>query len=253
MDTYGPVRRVAVLSDVHGNVPALEAVLADVERADVDLIVFPGDVTWGPEPQETVEIIRALGDRAVCVQGNADRAVLELVAGTREHTRPRDPWMPKHHDDEAVEFLRTFAFSVVVDIEGLGPTRFCHGSPRGDTECVTPETSAERFAELSAGIAEMVLVTGHTHLQFDRYVAGRRSVNAGSVGLPYHLGEPGTAYWAVLGPDVDLRQTRYDVEEAVRRTRDTDDPTGEEIIQMLLKPPTPAEIIAYAEGLVFSD
>lgn len=250
---YGPVRRVAALADVHGNIPALQAVLAEVEAEDVDLIVFPGDVTWGPEPQATVDIVQGLGERAICVRGNADRAVVELAREGREHTRPRDPWMPKQHTFEAIDFLASFAFTIVVEIEGLGAVRFCHGSPRKDTEVVTPATTEERYAELAAGVPEKVIVTGHTHIQFDRMVAGRRSINPGSVGLPYHLGSPGTAYWALLGPDVSLRQTRYDIDEAIRRTRATDDPTGEEIIGMLLKPPTPQEIIDYAEPLVFAD
>lgn len=250
---FGPVRRVAVLADVHGNVPALRAVLDDVAAVGVDLVVFPGDVTWGPEPQATVDLIRELGPTAVCIRGNADRAVLELARGERAHTLPRDPWMPGQHSPEALEFLATFPFSVVVEVEGLGAVRFCHGSPRGDTECVTPETSEERFAELSRDIEERVLVTGHTHLQFDREVAGRRSVNPGSVGLPYHLGTPGTAYWALLGPDVELRETRYDVQEAVDRCRMTGDPSGDTIVRYLLTPPTPAEIIADAECKVFSD
>jgi putative phosphoesterase len=249
---YGPVRRVAALSDVHGNIPALQAVLAEVPD-DVDLIVFTGDVTWGPEPQATVDIVQSLGPRAVCVRGNADRAVVELARHGREHKLPRDPWMPGQHSEAAIDFLASFAFNAVVEIEGLGAVRFCHGSPRKDTEVVTPVTSEERFAALSADVPERVIVTGHTHIQFDRAVAGRRSVNPGSVGLPYHLGSPGTAYWALFGPDVELRQTRYDVDEAVRRTRATDDPTGEEIIKMLLTPPTPQEIIDYAENLVFAD
>ncbi|WP_027342762.1 metallophosphoesterase family protein [Hamadaea tsunoensis] len=249
----GPVRRVAALADVHGNVPALLAVLTDVAAVGVDLVVFPGDVTWGPEPQTTVDIIQDLGRKAVCVRGNADRAVLELASGEREHTRPRDSWMPGRHSAAALEFLATFPFSVVVEIEGLGPVRFCHGSPRKDTELVTPQTPADRFAELCEGIDEQVLVTGHTHLQFDRMVAGRRSVNPGSVGLPYHTGEPGTAYWALLGPDVELRQTRYDVDEAVERCRVTGDPSGDTIVRYLLTPPTPDEIIADAETKIFSD
>lgn len=249
----GPVRRVAVLADVHGNVPALLAVLDEVQAVGVDLVVLPGDLTWGPEPQTTVDLIRELGPKAVCVRGNADRAVVELARGEREPQRPRDTWMPGQHSPEAVEFLAAFPFSVVVEVEGLGAVRFCHGSPRGDTECVTPETTAERFAELSRDIEERVLVTGHTHLQFDRTVAGRRSVNPGSVGLPYHLGAPGTAYWALLGPDVELRATWYDVQESVDRCRMTGDPSGDTIISHLLTPPTPAEVIADAEQRVFAD
>jgi putative phosphoesterase len=250
---FGPVRRVAVLSDVHGNVPALVAVLDEVAAIGADLIVFPGDVTWGPEPQLTVDLIRELGSKAVCVRGNADRAVLELASGQRAPERPRDTWMPARHTPEALEFLATFPFSVVVDIDGLGPVRFCHGSPRKDTELVTPATPADRFADLAADVDERIIVSGHTHLQFDREVAGRRSVNPGSVGLPYHLGMPGTAYWAMLGPGVQLRETRYDVHESIERCRVTGDPSGDTIVGLLLTPPTPDEIIADAESKVFSD
>ncbi|MEU8074654.1 metallophosphoesterase family protein [Catellatospora citrea] len=249
----GPVSRVAVLADVHGNVPALLAVLDEVAAVGVDLIVFPGDLSWGPEPQTTVDLVQELGRRAVFVRGNADRAVVELARGEREHTRPRDPWMVRQHTPEAVEFLATFPLSVVVEVAGLGEVLFCHGSPRDDTECVTPRTSEERFAELSRDVAAQVIVTGHTHLQFDRQVAGRRSVNPGSVGLPYHLGAPGTAYWALLGPDVELRETRYDVQEAVDRCRTTGDPSGDTIVRYLLTPPTPDEVIADAETRVFAD
>ncbi|NUR49457.1 MAG: metallophosphoesterase family protein [Hamadaea sp.] len=250
---YGPVRRVAVLADVHGNVPALRAVLAEPDVQAADLVVFPGDVTWGPEPQLTVDLIRALGDRAVCVRGNADRAVYELARQGREPAGERDVWMPRQHSAEAIDFLETFPFTVVVGVEGLGDVRFCHGSPRKDTECVTPETPEDRYADLSAGVPEQVIVTGHTHLQFDRAVAGRRSVNSGSVGLPYHLGEPGTAYWALLGPDIELRSTRYDVQAAIQACVDSGDPRADVITGYLLTPPAPAEVTAHAEGLVFSD
>ena len=142
---------------------------------------------------------------------------------------------------------------MVIEITGLGPVRFCHGSPRSDTEIVTPATPAERFAQLCAGVGEQVLVTGHTHLQFDRRVAGRRSVNPGSVGLPYHDGEPGTAYWALLGPDVTLRKTRYDIAAALAAGPGCGDPGAGKITELLTSPPSPAEIIAETEQLVFSD
>ena len=127
------MKRVAVLSDVHGNAPALEAVLAEVERAESDLIVFGGDLTWGPLPEETFELVRGLGARFV--RGNADRAVLENVSETE-----REQWMQAHHTDELRELLAGFEEQVVVEVDGLGAVRFCHGSPRTDEECVTPET-----------------------------------------------------------------------------------------------------------------
>ena len=117
-------------------------------------------------------------------------------------------------------------------------------------ELVTPETPAERMRELSAGIQERTLVTAHTHLQFDRTVDGLRSVNPGSVGMPY-AERPG-AYWAVLGPDVELRRTEYPVAEADARYRESGDPRAEQMVEILEQPPTPAEVVAHAESLRFS-
>ena len=104
--------------------------------------------------------------------------------------------------------------------------------------------------QLSAAIDERVLVTAHTHVQFDRHVADLRSINAGSVGMPY---EPSRgAYWAVLGPDVELRRTEYDLDSAVASYRRSGDPDAERMIEMLITPPTRAEVIEHAERLVFS-
>jgi predicted phosphodiesterase len=250
---YGPVGRVAVVSDVHTNLAALTAVLADIDAADADLVVSCGDLTWGSQPDETIAMMRDLGDRALFVRGNGERAVLEISAGQRAPESPRQAWVPARHSARSLGFVAAVPFSIVIEITGLGPVRFCHGSPRSDTELVTPATPGERFAELCAGIDEQVLVTGHTHLQFDRRVAGRRSVNPGSVGLPYHDGEPGTAYWALLGPDVTLRQTRYDVTAAVAAGAATGDPAAGQITSLLMSPPVPAQILTETEGLVFSD
>ena len=255
---YGPVDHVAVISDVHTNVAALSAVLADIEAAGPDLVVSCGDLTWGSEPDETIALMRGLGARALFVRGNGERAVLELSGITRttpsrQAESPRESWVPARHSADSLEFVAAVPFSLVVEITGLGPARFCHGSPRSDTELVTPATPAERFGELCAGIDEQVLVTGHTHLQFDRRVAGRRSVNPGSVGLPYHEGEPGTAYWAMLGPDVELRSTRYDVTAAADAGPRTGDPAAGKITELLMSPPSPAAILAETENLIFSD
>jgi putative phosphoesterase len=237
------LKRVAVLSDVHGNAPALAAVLDDVELAEADLIVFGGDLTWGPLPEETFELVRGLGARFV--RGNADRAVLENVSESE-----REQWMQAHHTDEMRELLASFEEQVVVEVDGLGAVRFCHGSPRTDEECVTPETPEERVREFSAGVEERVIVTAHVHIQFDREVAGIRSVNAGSVGLPYE-GRSG-AYWALLGPDVELRRTEYGVDETIERYRRTGQPGVEQIVEMMVEPPEPREVIEHAEKVVFA-
>jgi len=245
-------RRVALLADVHGNAPALAAVLREVEAEDVDLLVHAGDLTWGPLVEKTLVLIRSYDGPTSFVRGNADRAVLELADRLpRDDQTERDDWMTTHHDAKAVGFLRTFSEDVVVEVAGLGAVRICHGSPRGDTECVTSETPESRVLEFMASVAEQVVATAHTHVQFDRNIAGVRSLNPGSVGLPYE-GRPG-AYWALLGPDVELRRTEYDLAETVAAYRDTDDPAVERMVEMLQKPPTPDEVIVHAEKLVFSD
>jgi len=235
--------KVAVLSDVHGNATALAAVLAELERAQPDLVVFGGDLTWGPLPRETFELVSGL--KARFVRGNADRALLEGLASTE-----REQWMQASHSPEMRELLAGFEEQVVVEVEGLGPVRFCHGSPRSDEECVTPETPEARVREFSEGVEERVIVTAHVHIQFDREVAGIRSVNAGSVGLPYE-GKPG-AYWALLGPAVELRRTEYDLDETVARYRASGQPDVEKIIEMMVEPPEPREVIDHAEKVVFS-
>ena len=237
---------MAVLSDVHGNAVALEAVLADVEAAAPDLIVFGGDLTWGPLPLETLDLVRALTTPTLCVRGNADRALLEGSDAPTE----REQWLAERHSPDALAFVETFVESASVEIGSLGAVRFCHGSPRSDEELVTPETPEPRIRALAAGMTERVLVTAHTHLQFDRRVAGIRSVNAGSVGMPYE--DKPAAYWAVLGPDVELRRTEYSLDEAVERYRGSGDPLSEQMVEMLLEPPTRAEVIAHAERLEFS-
>jgi len=249
----GPVSRVAVLSDVHANIPALRSVLSEKDVATADLVVFCGDLTWGPEPEETMNLVRELGSRAVFVRGNADRAVLECARSGRKSERPRDTWMPGRHSAESLDLLAGFHFNLVVDVVGLGPVRFCHGSPRSDTEAITPSTPLERFADLMAGLPESTLVSGHTHLQFDRPVGSRRSVNPGSVGLAFHDGPAGTAMWALLGPDVSLRRTRFDVGDAVLRAWDAGDPSADVMERMMNTPPTVAEIVEHAESRIFSD
>ena len=249
----GAARRAAVLSDVHGNAVALEAVLEEL-GSEVDLVVFGGDLTWGSLPEETRALVEELPLPSLLIRGNGDRALLRcaqaLEAPGGEELSEREAWMARNHSPATAALLSTAVEQAVVDIAGLGPVRFCHGSPRSDEECVTPRTPAARIRELSAGVDERMIVSAHTHVQFDRRVAGLRSVNPGSVGLPYE-GRRG-AFWAVLGPDVELRRTDYDVEETARRYLATDDPSRVEMVEMLRSPPSAAEAIERAEELVFA-
>jgi predicted phosphodiesterase len=202
---------VAALYDVHGNLPALDAVLAEVP--DDAMILAGGDIVSGPQPAETLARLRELGDRARFIRGNADR---EVVERSGEHGAP---WVRDRLDHEALTFLGSLDHTVVLDVGGLGPTLFCHGSPRSDDELVTAVTSADRLGVLVAAVEQRTVVCGHTHHQFDRRAGETRVVNAGSVGIAYE-GRPG-AFWAMLGPDVDLRSTEYDAEETLAAAEQT--------------------------------
>jgi predicted phosphodiesterase len=235
--------RVATLADVHGNAPALAAVLEEVERESPDLVVFCGDLTWGSLPQETLALVRGLRIPARFVRGNADRMV-------GVETEGRGLWMTAQHTAEDLAFLTGFEPTVSVDVDGLGPTCFSHGSPRSDEELVTERTPPERVREFMNGVSEQVVVTAHTHVSYDRRVDDIRLLNPGSVGLPYE-GRPG-AFWALLGPDVEFRRTDYDFEETVELMRATDDPRAEVVVEMMLNPPSRQEAIEDAERLGFS-
>jgi len=218
-------------------------VLEELETEEPDLVVFCGDLTWGSLPQETLALVRRMELPARFVRGNADRMV-------GVETQGRGPWMASRHTAEDLAFLASFESTVVVDVDGLGQTCFAHGSPRSDEECVTARTPDERVGEFTDGVDACVFVTAHTHMQFDRRVAGVRLLNPGSVGLPYEPA-PG-AYWALLGPDVELRRTPYDLEAAIAQMRATDDPRVEVIVEMMRTPPARDEVIEDAERRVFA-
>jgi 3',5'-cyclic AMP phosphodiesterase CpdA len=148
--------RVAVLSDVHGNAVALAAVLDELEAASPDLVVFGGDLTWGPLPRESLALARELRTRTIFVRGNAERALSELAGAPGEAATPRERWLLERHDDEERAFLASFVEGAVVEIDGLGPTRFCHGSPRGDEELITFATPEARMRAALAGVDERV-------------------------------------------------------------------------------------------------
>lgn len=257
-----PARTAAFLSDIHANVPAFAAVVAELATDPPDVVVLNGDITWGTFPSGTVDLIerlRGMVRDVVLIRGNGDRAVLELHDGTRSAESPRDGWMVAHHTARDIEVLRGVVFQVDVDIAGFGVVRACHGSPRADVEIVTPATPLGRLAAATADVDADVLLTGHTHLQFHRHLDGmrvRHSVNPGSVGIPYGGSAPG-AYWLRIDPTradpLDFRCTGYDVEAYLAEMLATDDPGAERVAGLLRAPLTHDELIAYSEALTFSD
>ena len=222
--------RIAALYDVHGNLPALEAVLADDRLAEADLVVSGGDLAAGPFPRECIDRLTALGDNVVFIRGNADR---ELRG-----------WPAERLDAHELETLREWPTSVQLGVEGLGKVLFCHGSPRRDDEILTAITPDGIVREACAEAP--LVVGGHTHVQFDRVVGSTRLVNAGSVGCPYE-GRRG-AFWALLGPDVRLVSTDYDVERAVEAIAGTGYDNVADLSGWLRTPPSADEANSFFES-----
>jgi putative phosphoesterase len=252
---------VAAIYDVHGNLPALEAVLAELERVNPDLIVVGGDVVAGPMPAEVLDRLAALGQSICFIRGNADREVL-AANGEGRYTDATDAADPAERtaafaaskiDHRHRELLASFSERLVVEVEGVGQVLFCHGSPRSDEEIVTVATTEGRLQEILAGVDQDLVVCGHTHAHFDRCVGAKRIVNAGSVGMPYQ-GKPVGAFWLLLGADgVCLRRSDYDLDRAVERIRATGYPEAGEVAQILLEPPDPEWVAEFFEQQAAGD
>jgi predicted phosphodiesterase len=211
--------RVAVLADIHGNLPALEAVLAEVDAAGVDRIVLNGDLATGPMPAETLDRLAELGDRAIWVRGNCERELAAACDGRLSPDLPEVARLPTEYGASRLaqrhrDLLDGLPLAVTLEVTGLGPVRFCHATARSDTEMVLVDSPLDRYRDGFAGTTEQVVVLGHTHMPFDRLADRRRFINPGSVGMPY--GGTG-AYWALLGPEVILRRTSYDTQAAAAR------------------------------------
>jgi predicted phosphodiesterase len=205
--------RVAALYDIHGMVVPLEAVLA--ELGDVDAVLIGGDAVSGPQPSETLDLLRSLELQTLWIRGNGERALGPdaadaVMGGDEAEVSLRFTASQLSADDR--NWLVQLPETCVLDIDGVGETLFCHASPRNDLDIVTPGTPDARVVTLLEGVPQRVVVAGHTHMQDDREIGGTRWINPGSVGMPYE-GEV-AAFWAVLGPDVELRRTPFDVERS---------------------------------------
>jgi putative phosphoesterase len=230
--------RVAALYDVHGNLPALEAVLAEVEQEAPDVVLVGGDVSAGPFPAESMELLRGLGEDAVWIRGNADRELAD--------------WPAAQLSEEQRAFLAGLPETVVLDIDELGRVLFCHGSPRSDEEIITERSPDERLAAALAGARQQIVVHGHTHVAYDREWGLYRLICPGSVGMPY-ADLPG-AYWGMFGPGFEQRFTAYDLEAAAARIRASAWPQAAQIADdNVLRVPPADDAIDFFERMAAAD
>jgi predicted phosphodiesterase len=257
--------RVAALYDIHANLPALDVVLEEVHQARVDRIVVGGDALPGPMPRETLDRLFALDVPVDFIHGNGELAVLAQIGvsnpadvaywGTAsgaplpaEH-RPPLRWTADQLDSELAARVAAWPKTVRLDVAGLGPVLFCHGTPRSETEIFTRLTAAALLEPIFADAGATLVVCGHTHMPFDRPIGRTRVVNAGSVGMPF--GDPG-ADWLLLGPDVEFRHTSYDLAHAADRVRQTTYPQAEEFAaRSILQPPSEAQMVELFTSVSF--
>jgi len=241
------VTRIAALYDIHGNLPALEAVLDAVRAARVDHVVVGGDVLPGPMPVDALDALFALDVPATFITGNGEVAVLAERAG-RDSGVPAQyrgviQWVASQISDDCARRIAAWPKTARV-----GDVLFCHATPRSENEIFVRTTPEERLVPIFAAAGAPIVVCGHTHMPFDRAIGGVRVVNAGSVGMPF--GEPG-AYWLLIDQDIEPRRTSYDLDEAGQRIRATASPAAETFAeQHVLHPPADAlmlEIYSRAE------
>jgi predicted phosphodiesterase len=238
--------RVAAIYDIHGNLPALEAALEEILRAEVDQVVVGGDVVPGPMPRETIRCLQEFGIPTSFIRGNGEAAVLAEMEGADvgalpEQAREVIRWTARELQPEERQLLANWPATLRLRIRGLGEVLFCHATPRNDTEIFTRLTPEERLLPIFANAHAPLVVCGHTHMQFDRQIGSTRVMNAGSVGMPF--GKPG-AYWLMLGPDVQLRHTHYDLQKAAGRILGTTYPQARDFASRNVEqPPSEEEML----------
>ena len=214
------IRSLALLSDIHGVLPALDAVLAEPDVAAADRIVVTGDLAAGPQPIEVLDRLLGLGDRVVLVRGNADRELVEMVDGAATDDPGPDRAVggrAARRRPDLVDTLRALPHPVTLEVAGFGPVLFCHGTPPTTRRSCssTPARTAGPRRSPRCRTTVRTVVCGHTHMPFVRLVDRRMVVNPGSVGMPY--GGTG-AHWALLAAGgVTLRTHAFDVDGGLRR------------------------------------
>jgi putative phosphoesterase len=238
---------VLALYDIHGNLDALEAVLADPRASDPDAVVVGGDAVPGPFASATLARLRELAAPVHWIRGNGEREVAEAVGGPEP---AEDDLVARTAAITAEEIGDEYAKALgelapTVELDGV---LFCHASPRRDDEMLTRLSPDERWAEALNGVEAALVVGGHTHQQDDRTVGGVRFVNAGSVGLPYE--GDGAARWLWIADGVpELRQTSYDARRAGERILAAGWPDGRSVTAALIEPVEPIVVTRIFEDL----
>lgn len=219
------MRRIGLISDLHGNLPALEAVLAELEAEGVEELVCFGDVAVGPSPGETIARVRELG--CPVILGNWDEWFAQGIPPPANEVQSMladigNAWASRLTASDR-RFLESLLPTLELELDG-GATMLCfHGSPRSDEDQVFASTPEAELEAMFDGRRASLLVGGHTHVQLYRRASVGLIVNPGSVGMPFLDWWPQPvrvapwAEYAVLEQDdgrlrLDFRRTPYEVD-----------------------------------------
>ena len=240
--------RILALYDVHGNVDALDAVLADPRAADPDVVVVGGDAVPGPFAADTLARLEALAVPVHWVRGNGEREVAAAVGAPA--AAPEDlAGVTAAATAEALDGERARRLGDLPLTVALDGVLFCHASPRRDDEMLTRLSAPERWADALAAVGARLVVAGHTHQQDDRVIGDVRFVNAGSVGLPYEGDGAARWLWLVDG-EPELRSTSYDAAAAGERMIVAGWPDERSVRASLVEPVEPIVVTTIFEESV---
>jgi predicted phosphodiesterase len=236
--------RVAAIYDIHGNLPALEAVLDEIREAGVDQILVGGDVVPGPMPREALARLLDVDLPIQFIYGNGEVAVLTELAGKEPRVPPNFRDVIRWNAQQLADYekvLSSWPKTIRLEVPSLGEVLFCHATPQNENDVFTKITPEEWLLPIFQQGKANIVVCGHTHMQFDRMIGKTRVANAGSVGMPF--GKP-DAYWLLLSPNIQLCQTDYDLVKAAERIRATNYPQANEFAEHnILQPPSEAEML----------
>jgi putative phosphoesterase len=191
---------IAVLSDVHGNMPALEAVISEIENQNIESILVAGDLIGGPNPNQAIKLLKSLG--CIMIAGNMDLDLLRLARGEapkewysiKEYGVWR--WTNERLEPDVLDFLESLPEQRVIRIRNAAPIRLVHGSPRSPYEAIFPDRDPDVLSAVIQETQEQVLVCGHIHVPWEKRIQGKLIFNPGAVSAPLsgHVG----AHYAIL-------------------------------------------------------
>ncbi len=242
--------KIAVISDIHGNMEALNAVLEDIKKQDINKILICGDLAMaGPEPVKTLDFIMeyAQNNDVEIIQGNTDEMLVKATGEADDKYTPPNKIMAeslfyaqKLLKPEHIEFLKVLPAQKTVKA-GVSSILMVHGSPRKNNEDILPGMDEQALREIIKGVEEDIIVCGHTHLPAVYRIDDKAVINVGSVGRPFT--EDQKACYAVIKYKnkrykdfrVDLKRVEYDVESASSKLAEQSFEGADKLAQMLKK------------------